>query len=434
MKIESTPATIAGRTLHKVSARILPFFFILYVVSYMDRANVGFAKLAMLADLRFSEEVFGLGAGIFFLGYFLLEIPGAIIVERWSARLWISRIMVTWGIFAVLVGFIRTPTQFYCARFMLGLAEAGFFPGLIVYMTHWFPERDRARALAGFILGVPISFAVGAPLSALMLKIHWLGLPGWRWLFILQGLPAVICGIVTLFYLTDHPRDAQWLDREEREWLTAELERERTRKRALGHVTILQAFRQRNVLLLAALLCVTVISSYGYLFWLPTTIQKASGFSVVAATSLSTIPYALATVAVWFMGRSSDRTGERKLHTSIPLALAGVFFGLTIIPGQPFWLTMIWLSLTGMVLWAWAPSYWVLPTLTLRESAAAASIGLINSIGNLGGFIGPSIVGALLVRNHSYSFAALFLSLGFLVASALTLMLRIPKAGAAARL
>ncbi len=390
----------------------------------MDRANVGFAKLSMLADLHFSEEVFGVGAGIFFLGYFLLEIPGAILVERWSARLWIARIMITWGICAALEGFVRTPVQFYGARFVLGLAEAGFFPGLIVYMTHWFPVRERARALAGFIIGVPLSFAIGAPLSALMLGIHWSGLSGWRWLFILQGLPAVACGIFTLFYLTDHPRDAQWLEPEERAWLVAELERERQLKRALGHVTILQAFRQRNVLLLAAILCVIVLSSYGYLFWLPTIIQNASGLSITGATTLSTVPFLLAAAGVWYAGRSSERSGERKLHTAIPLAMAGIFFGMTTIPGQRFPFIMLWLSLTGLVLWAWAPSYWVLPTVTLCESAAAASIGLINSIGNLGGFIGPSLVGALLTHQHSYSFAAVFLSLGFLFASALTLLLR----------
>ncbi len=417
-------ARIPERTIRRISVRILPFFFVLYVISYIDRANVGFAKLAMVADLHFSEQVFGLGAGIFFLGYFVLEIPGALIVERWSARLWISRIMITWGICTVLMGFVRTPAQFYTARFLLGLAEAGFFPGLIVYLTHWFPAAHRGSAMSEFITAVPLSFVISAPVSAMLLDCHWLGLAGWRWVFILEGLPAIVFGIWTLFYITDHPRDAAWLPLEEREWLTAELERERRQKRTWGPVSILQSFRQRNVIILALQLCIIVIASYGYLLWLPTNIQNASGYSIVSSTWLSILPFVLAVAAVWFIGRSSDRSQKRILHTSIPLALVGLFFALTVIPGQSFPLKMLWLSLTGMLLWAWAPSYWVLPTLTLGDSAAAASIGLINSVGNLGGFIGPFLVGTALTANHSYTFVVVFLAAGFVLAAALTFMLR----------
>jgi ACS family tartrate transporter-like MFS transporter len=381
----------------------------------------------MVADLHFSEQVFGLGAGMFFLGYFVLEIPGALIAERWSARLWISRIMITWGICTVLMAFVKTPAQFYTARFLLGLAEAGFFPGLIVYLTHWFPVANRGRAMSGFITAVPLSFVISAPVSALLLGCHWLGFAGWRWVFILEGLPAIVFGIWILFYMTDHPSDAAWLSHEEREWLTAELEREQQQKRALGHVSILQGFRQRNVIILGLQLCIIVIASYGYLFWLPTNIQNASGFSIVSSTWLATLPFILAVGAVWFIGRSSDSTQERILHTSIPLALAGLFFVLTIIPGQGFPLKMSWLSLTGMLLWAWAPSYWVLPTLTLGDSAGAASIGLINSVGNLGGFIGPFLIGTALTGNHSYTVVVVFLSAAFFLAAALTFMLRFPN-------
>jgi MFS transporter, ACS family, tartrate transporter len=416
------------RVLKKVSRRILPFLFVLYIISYLDRANVAFAKLNMVSDLRFSEEVFGFGAGVFFLGYFLLEIPGAVIAERWSARLWLARILVSWGSITVLTGFVQTASQFYAARFLLGLAEAGFFPGVIVYLTHWFPQRDRARAMAGFITAVPFAFAVGAPISALILNLSWLSLPGWRWVFILEGLPAVILGLITIYYLTDRPSQANWLSVEERDWLTSELERERQEKRAHAPASIWKAFRQRNVLLLSVALFLAVIGSYGYLLWLPTNIQRASGFSVVGSTFLSAVPCALGVVAVRYMGRSSDRSRERKLHTSIPLFLAGVILAMTTLPGQAFSVTMLWLSLTGAVLWAWCPSFWVLPTLTLGETAAAASIGLINSLGNLGGFVGPWIVGALLSRNRSYPFVISFVCAAFVSAGAIILAIRIPAA------
>jgi MFS transporter, ACS family, tartrate transporter len=422
---------VPEQVLKKVSRRILPFFFALYIIAYLDRANVAFAKLDMVAELGFSEEVFGFGAGVFFVGYFLLEIPGALIVERWSARLWLARILITWGLITVLTGFVKSASQFYVARFLLGLAEASFFPSLIVYMTHWFPLRDRARAMAGLISAVPVSFAVGAPLSALILRIDWLSLPGWRWVFILEGLPAVIFGLITIFCLTDRPCQARWLSTEERNWLTTELERESQEKRARGHVTIWKAFFQRNVVLLSLMLLLVVIASYGYLFWLPTNIQKASGYSAAKSTALSAIPFVLSVVAVRYMGKSSDRNRERRLHTAIPLLLAGVFLGMTTVAGQAFSVTMLWLSLTGMMLWAWAPSFWVLPTLTLSESAAAASIGLINSVGNLGGFFGPWTVGALLSRGHSYSLVISILCAAFVCAAALTLCVRVP-AGARA--
>jgi ACS family tartrate transporter-like MFS transporter len=421
-------SAISVRTsaLGKMSRRILPYFFVLYIISYLDRANVTFAKLPMVADLGFSEAIFGAGAGTFFLGYVLFGIPGALLIEQRSARVWISRALVTWGLFTVLIGFVTTPWQFYVSRFLLGVAEAGFFPGVIIYMSHWFPARDRARAMSGFILAVPVSFMVGAPLSAWCLSLNILGMPGWRWIFILQGLPAIIFGLITPFYLTDRPQQAKWLESAEREWVIAELETEREAKRKTAQVTVLQALMQRNVLTLAAALCLIVLASFGFLFWLPTTIRNASGASIYTATLLSALPFIMATVAVWYMGRSSDRPAERKLHASVPLILAGAFFLLTTIPGQPFLLTMLWLCLTTLMLWAWAPAFWVLPSLLLSESAAAASVGLINSIGNIGGFLGPAVVGALLTANHSWSVAVVILSCAFFAAAALILSLRLP--------
>ncbi len=419
---------VGASTRRKVTRRILPFLLVLYVVAYLDRANVSFAKVSMSADLGFSEAVYGFGAGVFFLGYFLLEIPGALLVERWSARIWISRILITWGICTVCEGFARTPTQFCVARFCLGLAEAGFFPGVMVYLTHWFPQRDRAGAFSGFILSVPISFVIGAPLSALCLSLHWLGLPGWRWLFILQGIPAIICGVITPFYLTDRPGSCRWLDAGERDWLTAQLEEEKRAQRCSVSVSALSAFTKGSVWLLAGALFLIVLASYGYIFWLPATIQKASGLSSAVSTLLSALPFCAAALAVVLMGRSSDRRGERKLHASVPLLLAAVFFTAATVPHQPFVLTALWLTLTGSMLWAWAPSFWVLPTLMLGESAAAASLGLINAAGGLGGFVGPTAAGYILSAGGSFSSVIWLLSGALVLAAVLILFARIPSA------
>jgi ACS family tartrate transporter-like MFS transporter len=421
--------TLAESTRRKVTRRILPFFFVLYVVAYLDRANVSFAKISMSADLHFSEAVYGFGAGVFFLGYFLLEIPGALLVERWSARLWISRILITWGICTVFEGFARTPVQFYAARFCLGLAEAGFFPGIIVYLTHWFARQDRSRALSGFILSVPISFVIGAPLSAWCLSLNWLGIAGWRWLFIVQGIPAIVCGVIAPFYMTDRPADARWLDDAERSWLESELEREKQEKRSNDRVSALAAFRNGSVWLLACALFLIVLASYGYIFWLPATIQKASGLSVIASTLLSALPFCAAAIVVYGIGPLADRSGKHKLFASIPLLVAAVFFCAAASPRQPFGLTVTWLTLTGALFWAWSPSFWVLPTLLLGESAAATSLGFINSIGNLGGFVGPAVVGYLLTDGRTYAFVIWLLSLALVLAAILILLARIPASG-----
>jgi MFS transporter, ACS family, tartrate transporter len=416
------------KTIAKASKRILPFLFILYVVSYLDRGNVAFAKLPMLADLRFSESVFGFGAGLFFVGYVIMGIPSVLVAERWSARRWLGRILIIWGCCTVLLGFVKTPFQFYSARFLLGMAEAGFFPIVIVYLSNWFPARVRAAALSGLIVAVPVSFVISAPLSAACMSISWFGVAGWRWIFILQGLPAVFLGFITPRYLSDRPSEALWLEPEERHWLSKELAREVASKRKNSHVTVRQALTSRYVLMLAAALCLIVLASYGYILWLPTTIQQHSGRSTVESTLLSAIPFIVATLSVQLTAQSSDRLRERKLHTAIPLIVAGLSFAMITIPGQSFVVTMIWLSITGMMLWAWSPPFWVLPTITMGESAAAASIGFINTIGNVGGFIGPSLVGYMLSAGRSPSMAVLFLSVCFVASGVLILALRVPKA------
>jgi ACS family tartrate transporter-like MFS transporter len=408
----------------KIAWRILPFVFVLYIIAYLDRANVAYAKMTMMADRGFSEAVFGFGAGIFFAGYLLFEIPGALIVERWSARRWMARILITWGLCAVIVGFVRTASQFYAARFLLGLAEGGFFPGIIVYLTHWFCARDRARALSGFIIAIPVSLSLGAPVSALILRIDWFGLAGWRWVFILEGLPAILFGIITLFYLTDHPREAAWLEPEEREWISAELEVEKQAKRDAGQASTSQAWRNRDVVLLALALFFANIGAYAFVFWLPATVQKVSGRSAIFSTALSALPFVVAVVSVVLLGRSSDLRGERKWHTAVPLGLAALFFTLSALAETPFPVVMLWLCATGAVLFGWAPSFWVLPTLTLGESAAAAALGFINSVGNLGGFVGPAVVGYLLSRSSSHTVTTGFLALSFVMGAAMVLAVR----------
>lgn len=338
----------------KIAWRILPFVFVLYIIASLDRANVAYAKITMMADQGFSEAVFGFGAGIFFVGYLLLEIPGALIVERWSARRWIARILLTWGLCAVLVGLVRTASQFYAARFLLGLAEGGFFPGIIVYLTHWFCARDRARALAGFILAIPVSLSLGAPISALILRLDWFGFAGWRWVFVLEGLPAIVFGAITLVHLTDHPQEAAWLEPEERKWIIAELEAEKHAKSATAQVSILQALQDRNVVLLSLALFFANIGTYAFVFWLPTTVQKASGRSAIFSTALSALPFVVALVSVVLVGRSSDLRGERKWHTAVPLGLAGLFFPLSAFAQTPFSVVMLWLCATGAVLFAWS--------------------------------------------------------------------------------
>jgi len=421
--IASTTANAARR---RIAARILPLVFAMYIVNYLDRANVSFAKLPMIAELGFSEEIYGFGAGIFFIGYLAFEIPGALIVERFGARRWMARILITWGLCTAAVGMVRTPMQFYGARFLLGLAEAGFFPGIIVYLTHWFAPTDRARAMSGLILAIPFALGLGAPISAAILQIHWFGVSGWRWLFILEGLPAVALGIFTLFYLTDRPKHAHWLETNERDWILNALETERLGKQASEHITVFQAFRQRNVILLALSLFSANLNSYTFVFWLPTVIKQASGLSDTAATLFSGLPYVAGLIAMLVASYLSDRSGRRKFYAIVPLIVTAVFLMLSALPGQPFWLVMLWLCLAGAGIYAGAPSFWVLPTMTLQAAAAAASIGMINAIANISGFIAPSIVGKLLDRGFSHSQIVPYLACCPLVAALLIAALRVP--------
>jgi ACS family tartrate transporter-like MFS transporter len=427
---ETTPPTaqiyeLAISTRRRITWRILPFLIILYMIAFIDRVNVGYAKLQMNEDLKFSDAVYGFGAGIFFIGYLLLEIPGTLIVERWSARLWISRIMISWGIVAVLMGFVQTATQFYWLRFLLGLAEAGFYPGVIVYLSHWFRAEDRAKAVAIFMIGGPVSNVLGAPISGLIMEyIHWSNLAGWRWVFIIEGLPAILFGLATLFYLTDRPRDAKWLSPEQRAWITDELEAERARNHTRHSHNYWLALKEPTVLLLTGTYFLAMTGMYGFSMWLPTLLKKFSGFSILQVTLLSAIPYAAALGAMLVIGWSSDRRKERIWHASLPLLAASFGFVGSILWQNHLPIALAMLSLVGCGLYGFFPAFWSLPSAFLAGSAAAVSVGLINSVGNVGGFVGPYVVGYISDKTGSFNGGMLFLSMALAGASLCLMLLR----------
>jgi MFS transporter, ACS family, tartrate transporter len=416
--------TVESRARRKIALRILPFLWLLYIIAFLDRVNVAFAALEMSHDLHFSDKVFGLGTGIFFLGYVLLEIPGALIVERWSARRWIARIMISWGIVTILIGLVKTSGQFYMARFLLGVAEAGFFPGVIVYLTHWFSRRDLAKAIASFMAAQPIANLIGSPIAGKLLQVHWHGLEGWRWLFFIEGVPAILVGVVTVFYLTDWPRQAYWLAPDEREWIIGELDRESKAKSAVRSHTIAQALRRPEVIMLAAIYFLATTGIYGFTLWFPTIVKRASGSSISTVTSLLMLPYLAGLLAILFNGWHSDRHQERRWHA------AGFLFGgcislfLATLFSAHFSVQFTFLTLCVAFIYGYQPCFWPLPTITLGESAAAACIGLINSLGNIGGFAGPYIAGYLSTRTGSFNSGMLWMMASLLAAGILILCLK----------
>ena len=412
------------RARRRIAYRLLPFVFLIYIINYIDRVNVSFANLRMSADLGFSDSVYGLGVAMFYVSYVLFEIPGAIIVERWSARKWIARIMISWGFVTILTGFVNSAGQFYVARFFLGLAEASFFPGMIVYLTHWFRERERSRAIACLYAAVPAASLIGSPVAGWLLGVHWWSLAGWRWLFILEGIPAIVVGIITIFYLTDWPSQAHWLPQDERDWLVHELRAELDAKKKIRNYTITQAFCDRRILLLIAVWFLALTGSLGTIYWIPTFVKRLAGFSDQTVTSLLLVPALMGIAGMLINGWHSDKTAERHWHTAIPLVAAGLMFGLLIFARHEVPLAISFLLLGSGFLYAFQPVFWSLPTMMLSESAAAATFGLINSIGQLGGFVGNYAIGVLNVRTHSLTASFGFIALVYLAAGSLILSLR----------
>ena len=425
--VVTTPelSDVGERAKRRIAYRLLPFVFLIYLVNYIDRVNVSFANLRMSADLGFSDRVYGLGVGMFYVTYVLFEIPGAIIVERWSARKWIARIMISWGIITTLTGFVHTAGQFYAARFFLGVAESSFFPGMIVYLTHWFRLRERSRAIACLYTAVPAASLIGSPLAGWLLGVHWWLLAGWRWLFILEGIPAVVLGIITVFYLTDWPAQARWLPPDERDWLVNELRAELRAKKKVRDYTTLQAFCDRRILRLIVAFFLALTGALGTIYWIPTFVKRLSGFPDQMVTSLLLVPALIGIAGLLINGWHSDKSAERRWHAAIPLLVAGLMFGLLIVARHDIPLAILFLLLGSGSLYAYYPAFWAIPTMMLSESAAAATFGLINSIGQLGGFAGNYTIGFLNVRTHSLAASFGFIALVYMVAGGLILSLRI---------
>jgi ACS family tartrate transporter-like MFS transporter len=416
---------VSLRARRRVAYRLLPFVFLIYIVNYIDRVNVSFANLRMSADLGFSDGVYALGVGVFYIAYVLFEIPGAVIVERWSARKWIARIMISWGLVSMLTGFVHSAGQFYTIRFLLGMAEASFFPGMIVYLTHWFCQRDRSRAIACLYTAVPAASLVSSPLAGWLLGVHWRGLAGWRWLFILEGAPAIILGIITIFYLTDWPRQAIWLAADEREWLAGELQSELAAKKKIRDHTIWEAFCDWRVLGLIVAWFFALLGALSSIYWIPTFVKRLSGLPDRTVTSLLLIPAVIGIAGMLVNGWHSDKTGERRWHSASPLLAAGLMFGLSVLARSNLPFALFCLLVGSGFFYPFYPAFWAIPTMMLGETAAAATFGLINSIGQLAGFFGPKLIGILNVRTPSLTASLGFIALAYGVAAVLMLSLKL---------
>lgn len=416
---------VARRARRRIGLRLLPFLFILYLISYIDRANVAFANLRMSVDLRFSDSVYGLGVSLFFVGYVLFEVPGALIVERWSARKWLARIMITWGVATILTGLVDTPRQFYVARILVGAAEASFFPGVIVYLTHWFRLSDRAKAVGSFYAAVPAASVMGSLIAGWLLDVHWLGITGWRWIFFLEGVAPIVFGLITIFYLTDRPWQARWLPEDERNWIVGELEAENLAKKKICDYTIWQAFSERKVLVLVVAYFCAHVGAQASTYWMPTFIKRLSGLPSSSVALLAALPGVVGIVTMLLNGWHSDKSAERRWHTVIPLLFAGVAYVLLPSSGNNFPLAMALLILGGGFFFAYYPVFWSMPTMVLSESAAAASFGLINSVGHTGGLVGPYVVGRLNQFTGRPMAAFLFIGVCYLLAGVIISFVRI---------
>jgi ACS family tartrate transporter-like MFS transporter len=407
--------------------RIVPYLLLLYFIAYLDRVNISYAALEMRRALPLTDRQYGFGAGIFFAGYFLFEIPGTLLVETWSARGWIARILIGWGLVACAMAFIRTPRQFYWLRFALGAAEAGFFPGVLVYLSHWFRAEDRARAFALFMLAVPISNVVGAPLSGLLLGARWAGMAGWRWLFLLEGLPAIVLGVATIFLLTDRPAQARWLTDDERAHLEAELAREAAETRTPpGWRAQLRAVARREILLLVLAYFGIVTTSYGFSLWMPTVVKGLTSLSNFQVSLVAMLPYVAGGVWTWVSGWSSDRSGERRWHTMLPMLAAAAGLSIGAATRAPGW-GLVGLVLVGGGIYGFMPSFWAMPRWFTSGAAGAAAVGLINSTGCLGGFVGPVLMGRLEAGPTDFGKGMLALAATATFAALMVFLVRPPR-------
>src|SRR5882762_3481025 len=423
----ATPAmSIEARTIQKMRIRILPFIFLLFIVALLDRVNIGFAALRMNEELAITSQQYGLIFGIFFFGYFIFKIPSNLLLHKIGARVWIARILISWGIVAMLTGFVHTVHQMYIVRFLLGLAEAGYFPGIALYLTYWFPQREQARALALLIAAIPVTTILGAPLSGLILdRVHWLGVSSWRWLLILEGMPALAGGVLTYILLPGRPQEGKFLSAEEREWIRTELGREEQQKLEQRRYSTLQALSSGRVWHLVLTYFGMTMGNYALQSWGPQLVKSlSSGYSNSTIGLLVAIPNLMGLVAMILVSRSSDSTLERRYHVAIPAVVAAGALVLLGATHSPFYSVTI-LSLLAAGVYSCLGPFWTLPSEFLTGYSAAAGIALINSVGNLGGFAGPYMIGAIATRTGS-PYAGLAIAGVALFISA-TLVLLLPK-------
>jgi MFS transporter, ACS family, tartrate transporter len=424
MESDSAIASMGTKTIRKLRNRILPAVFLLFVVALLDRNNIGFAALTMSRDLAISSQQFGLLFGIFFFGYFLFEIPSNLFLHKIGARVWIARILISWGVVATLTGFVHTVDHLYGARFLLGLAEAGYFPGMALYLTYWFPKREQARALALLIAANPVATVLGAPVSGLILDhVHWLGVSSWRWLLILEGTPAIVGGVLTYFLLPSRPQEAKFLTADEKEWIRAELRREELQKLEQHQYSAVQALTSGRVWHLALAYFGMMIGNYALQSWAPQLVKSLfSLYSNGIVGLLVAIPSLVGLAAMILVCRSSDRRLERRYHVVIPAIIAGLALVLLGTTRSPFY-SVILLSFLAAGVYSFYGPFWALPSEFLTGFSAAAGIALINSVGNLGGFAGPSMIGAIAARTGNLYAGLAVAGVSLFVAATLVLVL-----------
>ena len=414
--------------LSKINWRLIPLLFFCYIIAYLDRINVGFAKLYLRdvlgVDAAIFNSVYGFGAGLFFIGYFIFEVPSNLILHRIGARVWIARIMIVWGLVSSSMMFINSTTTFYVMRFVLGAAEAGFFPGIILYLTYWYPSRERARTIALFALGGVLSGVIGSPISGAILGMHGaVGLAGWQWLFLLEGIPAVLMGIVVIIVLPSRPRDARWLSTSEKVWLQARLDDETNRMHLHQRHRLSEVFTSGRVWLLCLLYFLLNVGSYGYEMWLPSIIKAFSGKSDAIVGWINAVPYLIAAIVMLIAGHHSDRTGERRWHVAVAATASALGFALSAYFGNPY-LALAGLAIAFAGIKSTLGPFWALTTAFLSGPAAAGGIAWINSVGNLGGFFGPYLVGVIKDRTQSNLVPLLFLGAALLCMGLLALTIR----------